>query len=154
MKGHGVFELYGANDKVSRKKDESYNLMFESGFNVDQAVIIEFGIDHEYHHKWTFFGKGVEFFGRGCNSQYNISVNLFDGKRRGEIILDSIKPSYRYDLGKNPPTKSTKIKLSKQPEFLPVKLSFMAEYNNKKSKKNGVYMSQDPIIIVGKPKRP
>lgn len=148
----GIDVFYGENNAKVKRIDGWYNMLFESGFDADQALVIEFRLDEEACKHWRFYGKGVEFFGAGCNCQYSLIANLLCSDTEGEMILDNTDPTFGFEL-KRLPKKSRKLILSQTPEFLPVKMSFVAEYTNGNSKKNGVYMSQDPLIGVGKPKK-
>ena len=145
--------FYGLNEEPVRQFEGWYNILFESGFDVDQALVVEFFIDDDYSDKWRLYGKGVEFFGAGCNCQYSMKASLSPCGNGGEMVLYNTQPTYQFDAIK-PPIGSQRVTLSKRALFLPVTLSFMAEHQHSNSKKNEVYMSQDPKIGIGKPGRP
>ena len=145
-------EVYGEEGNNSiRRVDGWYNLMFESGLDFDQAVVIDFFLHEDFKEEWTFYGKGIEFFKAGCNCQYTMYVNLYDCRKAGQIILNNIEPTYGFELVK-PREKPQKVKISDDPFFLPVGLSFLAEYDHCDEDKRGVYLSQDPLIGIGKTK--
>jgi hypothetical protein len=145
--------FYSGSRKGVKRINNWYNVFFESGFDVDQGVVVEFKLAKESCKRWRFYGKGVEFFGEGCNCQYSVNTKLICSEKYGEMTLNNIHMTKSFRLKKSP-NSSYKLDLSSKAMFLPIRMSFVAEFTDGSSKNNGVYISQDPLIGIGKPRRP
>ncbi|MEO2267928.1 hypothetical protein [Pseudoalteromonas pernae] len=98
---------------------------------------------------WEFFGNGVEYVTSESNCNYNISSVLSDDNRQLTITVQQVSFTYKYVSQSNPPADQV---IEVQPSTEPQPLNIDFRYTAKQVSTGKYYMSQDPRVVVDRPK--
>ncbi|MBS3797355.1 hypothetical protein [Pseudoalteromonas sp. BDTF-M6] len=98
---------------------------------------------------WEFFGNGVEYVKNNSNCNYNVDSQLSDDKKQLTIVLRQVEPTVNYAGSDNSPLDKV-IEVTPSPSAQPLTIGF--RYTAKQLSSGRYYMSQDPRIIVERPK--
>ncbi|WP_462157186.1 hypothetical protein [Pseudoalteromonas sp. GB56] len=145
-----VTQLIQNNEAVPDTQDV-FNITFSNnaknqGIAKRQAAILVVNIEDT---DWEFFGNGVEYVNSESNCNYNISSQLSDDNRQLTITVQQVGFTYKYAAQSNAPSDQV---IEVQPSAEPQPLSIDFRYTAKQISTGKFYMSQDPRVVVDRPK--
>ncbi|MFY8273644.1 hypothetical protein AAEU32_05915 [Pseudoalteromonas sp. SSDWG2] len=111
-----------------------------------QEAILEIAITDP---DWEFFGNGVEYVSSESNCNYNVDSQLSEDRKTLTITVRNVAVTIGYALGNNPPPDRV-IEVQPSASAQPLAVNF--RYTAKNTSTGKFYMSQDPRIVVDRPK--
>ena len=98
---------------------------------------------------WEFFGNGVEYVSSESNCNYNIDSQLSEDKKQLTITVHQVDVTIQYQQAANAPAdKVIEVKPSSTAQALGINFRYTAKHLSS----GKFYMSQDPRVVVDRPK--
>ncbi|WP_105214830.1 hypothetical protein [Pseudoalteromonas sp. T1lg22] len=146
-----VTQLNDSGERLGGANNDDFNVTFTNNADdpsIEKRQEARF-IVHIEDPDWEFFGNGVEYVKSDSNCNYNVDSQLSEDKKQLTIVLRQVEPTIRYAGSDNSPLDKV-IEVTPSPSAQPLTIGF--RYTAKQLSSGRFYMSQDPRIIVDRPK--
>ncbi len=125
------------NDKAGSKSNEK-----------KQYVELRIKIDPSVAADWAFYGNGVEYCGADSNCQYNVSTEIQDDNTL-KLKITQVSSTFEFKgVDKDNLDKVIEVTEGADTEYLPISFRYTAKH----LPTGKIYMSQDPKIVVRRPR--